>query len=98
MLDLSLSHHTAAAAAASAAPPPPSEEDIKAAEDGVQQWAGYVRALKEQGKGNKVRGGGAGSANCCCSRVACSTVQAPSCVLQATGTAAAARCPSWLLV
>ncbi|KAF5831986.1 hypothetical protein DUNSADRAFT_12326, partial [Dunaliella salina] len=35
-------------------PPPPSEEDIKAAEDACQQWASYVRQLKqEQGLPNK---------------------------------------------
>eukprot|EP00983_Pelagomonas_calceolata_P078232 1154197-Pelagomonas_calceolata.AAC.7 len=43
-----------AAAAAPPRPPPPSEEDIKAAEDAAQQWASYVRQLKqEQGLPNK---------------------------------------------
>jgi hypothetical protein len=48
---------TAAAMAAAAAALPPSEEELAAAAAGVQQWAEYVRNLKEvQGLTNKVCG------------------------------------------
>lgn len=45
-----------AAEAAAAAVFVPTEEDVREAEEGVQQWADYIRSLKEQyGKTNQVR-------------------------------------------